>query len=321
MLIGFALSALFLWLALRQVDAPGLVRTFASMTLAPAFLSALALAGGMALRALRWRLVANLPRDRQHVFSRATYLGVLVNLLFPGRVGEVVRVLTLARLSGATLALPLASALIDRLIDVGVLIACASGLSLVLPLDPVLKEWLLYLFVGAAALAAGIVFFLKGAGLWTRGLARLTERWLQRWSLRPDVFLSELRHELHGLLRGALALEVAAVAAGILACDYLAVASLFLAFAIPLSPVAPLLVLVCLAAGSALPSAPGYVGVYQAAAVFALGLFSQPAESAIALATVLQLLALTVALLMNGRGALGLVRQARAAESVAGTAK
>lgn len=312
MLVGVAVSGLFLWLALRQVDPRALARTFATINLAPVLVSALALAAGLPLRALRWRLIAGMSHDRRSDFARATYLGVLVNLLLPGRIGEFVRVVTLARLSGSTLALPLASAVIDRLVDVAVLIACALGLYFALPLDRSLEEWLVYLLAGAAALAAGLLFFVKGSRLWGQGVTALTERWLQRWSLRPDIFLSELRHELHGLLRGVIAFEVAAVALGILCCDYLAVAALFPAFAIPLSPAAPLMVLVCLAAGSALPSAPGYVGIYQAAAVVALTLFAQPAESAVALATVLQLLTLAVALLMNGRGAFGLIRQARA---------
>lgn len=309
-LVSFALSGFFLWLAFRQVDLDGLARTFAAIQLTPVLLSAVALAGSMVLRAVRWRLIAGLPRDRHRLFARATYLGVLVNLLLPGRVGEFVRVVTLSRLAGSTLALPLASAVIDRLVDVLVLLVCAGGLYFALPLDRALDEWLVYLLAGSAVLAAGLLFFVKGARFWEERVATLTERWLTRWSLRPDVFLSELRHELHGLLRGWMTLEVVLVAAVILGCDYLAVGSLFLAFAIPLSPAAPLLVLVCLAAGSALPSAPGYVGIYQAAAVVALAFFAQPAESAIALATVLQLLSLTVALLMNGRGAIGLVRQA-----------
>lgn len=316
-LAGFSLSGLFLWLALRRVDMGELVRTFASIELAPVLLSAGALSGGMALRALRWRLIAGFPRSRHVLFSRATYLGLLVNVLFPGRVGEFVRVVTLARLSGSTLALPLASTMIDRLVDVIVLIACASGLYLILPLDRVLESWLGYLLAGTAGLAAGLVFFVKGAGLWERGISALTERWLKRWRMRPDVFLGELRQELHGLLRGMIGIEVAAVATAILASDYLAIAALFLAFAVPLSPAAPLLVLVFLAVGSALPSAPGYVGIYQAATIIAFAFFVQPAESAIALATVLQLLTLAIALLMNGRGAISLVRQARVAEPAA----
>ncbi len=312
-LAGFILSGLFLWLALRQVDLVGLARTFASVEPAPVFLSAVAVAGSIVLRAVRWRSIAGLPSSQHRLFARATYLGWLINLIFPGRVGDFARVVTLARLSGAPLVGPLASAVIDRLVDIVVLIGSAGALYLLLPVDQVLTGWLGYLLGATAVIGGGLAFFVKGARFWEGRLAEFTGRCLQRWSLRPDVFLSELRHEVHVIMCSWTRFGVVAIVAlAILCCDYLTIAALFLAFAIPLSPAGPLLVLVCLAAGSTLPSAPGYVGVYQAAAVVALAYFSQPAEKAVALATVLQLLTLGVALLMNGRGVIGLIRQTRA---------
>ncbi len=312
-LASFILSGLFLWLALRQVDAIGLAQTFAAIEFLPLLLSAAALVGSIVLRALRWRLIADQPHKQGSFFARATYLGWLVNLLLPGRVGDFVRVVTLARLSGSTFTGPLASAVIDRLVDIIVLILCAAALYLALPVDQELAGWLGYLLGASAAIGLGLAFFVKGARYWEGRVADFTARWLQRWSMRPDVFLSELRHEFYLIMSSWVRFGlVAAVALTILCCDYVIIAALFLAFAIPFTPLAPLLVQVCLAAGSTLPSAPGYLGVYQAAAVVALAFFSQPPEKAVALATVLQLLTLGVALLMNGRGAIGLIRQARA---------
>jgi len=69
---------------------------------------------------------------------------------------------------------------------------------------------------------------------------------------------------------------------------------------------------VCLAAGSALPSAPGYVGVYQVASVWALGVFAVSPATAVALVTVLQLSTLLVAIAMAGPGAREIFRHARA---------
>ncbi|NCC36201.1 MAG: flippase-like domain-containing protein, partial [Chloroflexia bacterium] len=277
---------------------------------------ALAMAASMVLRALRWRLIAGQPSSRHRHFARATYLGYLVNQLFPGRLGELVRIVTLARLSGSTFAGPLASAVLDRLVDIAMLIGYAGLLFLFLPLNPVLASWIGYLLTAGLVVMAVLAWFVASAHLWERPVAALTARWLHRWSLRPDVFLSELRQELHSILRDWTRFgSVAMVALTILCCDYLIMVALFIALAIPLTLLAPLLVLFFLAAGSALPSAPGYVGVYQAAAVAALAFFAQSAEKGVALATLLQLVTLTVAILMNGRGAWALVRQARASVS------
>ena len=51
-----------------------------------------------------------------------------------------------------------------------------------------------------------------------------------------------------------------------------------------------------LAASSALPSAPGYVGVYQLAAVWSLSSYNVPSYQAIAAAFVLQIVALAVSI-------------------------
>jgi len=312
-LAGFVLSGLFLWLALRQVDARELGRTFAAIALGPVLLSACAVAASMALRAVRWRLIAGLPPSHHRQFARATYLGLLVNQLFPGRLGELVRVVTLAKLSGSTFVAPLASAVLDRLIDIVVLIGYAMALYLMLPLDEVLTSWIGYLLSASAVVAVGLALFVKGAHLWEKSVSALTERWLQHWSLRPDVLLSELRHEFHAILSDWNRFgSVAALGLLILFCDYMIIASLFLSVDIPLSPLAPLLVLFCMAAGSALPSAPGYLGIYQAAAMVAFAFFSQPPEKAVALATIVQLLNLAIAFLLNGRGAITLIRRVRA---------
>ncbi|NCA71133.1 MAG: flippase-like domain-containing protein [Sphingobacteriia bacterium] len=313
LLIGLLVSLLLLWVSLRQVDLHDLGRTFASIQPLPVLLSAAAVAASMALRALRWRWIAGLPATQHRQVARATYLGLLVNQIVPGRLGELVRVVTLARLIGASIAGPLASAVLDRLVDIAVLIAYAGLLSLLLPLNSALATWIASLLAAGCAVMALLIWFVKRAHVWDRPVAWLTARWLQRWSLRPDRFLSQLRHELHAIMSDTSRFgPVALVALAILCCDYLIVATLFLALAIPLTPVAPLVVLFFLAAGSVLPSAPGYIGVYQAAAVFALALFSHSAEQGVALASIMQIITLAVAALMNGRGAWALVRRARA---------
>lgn len=96
---GLALSALFLWLALRKVDGKSMYDAFATINYIPVLLCAGALSLGIMLRAVRWRVIAGFPATEHHNFSRATNLGVLTNLLFPGRAGEFVRVITLDRKS------------------------------------------------------------------------------------------------------------------------------------------------------------------------------------------------------------------------------
>ncbi|MCX7114110.1 MAG: lysylphosphatidylglycerol synthase transmembrane domain-containing protein [Proteobacteria bacterium] len=306
---GFVLSAFFLWLALLQVDVASLGKAFAALNYIPVLLCAGALSLGIILRAVRWHVIAGFAKAEQHHFSRATNLGILANLIFPGRAGEFIRVITLAKLSRCSLPGPLASALIDRLIDVFVLLASASVLYWLFPISTLIDKWLTTFLVAGFTVTLLIVLYARSSGIGEALIVRLTKRWLRRWPLEPEVFLAELRGEFRRLLGRWLSIELLFLAALILLADYGAIAALFQAFALSLPVEAPLLLWVFLAAGSALPSAPGYVGVYQVAAVWALSLFTVPAPIAVAIATVLQITSLAVAIIMAGPGAFGIFKR------------
>lgn len=306
---GFVLSGFFLWLALRQVDGKSLGNAFATINYIPVLVCVAALSFGIMLRAVRWRVIADSPIAEQRNFSRATNLGVLTNLIFPGRAGEFVRVITLAKLSRSSLPGPLASALIDRLIDVFVLLASASILYWLFPISALLEKWLTVFLALGSAITLLVVLYARSSGIGEALIAKFAKRCLQRWPLKPEAFLAELRGEFHRLLGAWLSIKLCFLAALILCADYGAIAALLLAFHLSLPAEAPLLLWVFLAAGSALPSAPGYVGVYQVAAVWALSFFAVSAPTAVAIATVLQITTLAVALVMAGPGAFGVFKR------------
>lgn len=306
---GFALSGLFLWLALRDVDGKDMADAFASIKYVPLLFCGAALSIGIMLRAVRWRVIAGYPAADQGKFFRATNLGAVSNLIFPGRAGEFVRVITLAKLSRSSVAGPLASALIDRLVDVFVLVCCATFLYALFPIGAALGKWLTALFLAGFVATLLIVLYARSSGVGEVLIARMTKRWLQRWPLRPEVFLAELRGEFRRLLGSWLSIELAAVTAMILCADYAAMAALLSSFDLSLPAEAPLLLWVFLVAGSALPSAPGYVGIYQVAAIWALSLFAVAAHTAVAIATVLQITTLLVVLAMTGPEALGIYKR------------
>lgn len=306
---GFVLSAFFLWLALREVDGVSLVKVFAAINLLPIVFCAGALSVGIMLRAIRWRVIAGFPKKEQSNFSRATNLGVLANLILPSRAGEFVRVITLAKLSNSSLPGPLASALIDRLVDVFILAACASILYWTLPISTLVGKWLTVFLIVSSVIVILVVVYARSSGLGEAMISRLAKRWLQKWPLKPEVFLAELRSEFRRLVGSWLSIELLFLVGLILFADYGAITALLHAFDLNLTADAPLLLWVFLSAGSALPSAPGYVGVYQVASIWALSLYAVSAPTAVAIATVLQLTTLIVAITMAGPGAMGIFKR------------
>jgi hypothetical protein len=90
--------------------------------------------------------------------------------------------------------------------------------------------------------------------------------------------------------------SIVAVALLVWLADYLAVLAALWSIGLDLPHSAPLLIWVMISAGSAIPLAPAYVGIYQLAAVLALATYDIPAHEAIAVSLVLQVATLLVSL-------------------------
>jgi len=296
--LGLTVSAVFVWIAVRSIDVEALKRAFIGINYWAVAACGMAVAIGMVCRSIRWRVIANGSRSDHADFSRATNIGVLSNLIFPGRAGEVIRILTLIKITTYSLPKAIASAMIDRFVDVLVLVLSALLVYFYIPTAVVLERWL---FAIVAVLFAGIAAI--AIVLWRKDIFReLGRAWLRRllrrWALKPEVFLSEFFRELKMLAHGRLPINLLGVSVAIWCLDYLVVASVLIALNLALPFEAPLLLWVFLAAGSALPSAPGYVGVYQVAAIFALSIYGVEPSRAVATALVLQVTTLIAAILM-----------------------
>lgn len=312
--LGMAVSVLFVWLAARQVEGRDVVAAFAGANYLYVGLSALAIMAGLVLRAIRWRLIASAPLATQPSYIRAANIGALANMILPARAGEFIRIYTLARLTGSRLLNPVVSSVLDRLVDVGVLFAATLGLYLFLPRDANVDAWLHTIVIVSAAVLAVMVLVALLMGKGHAWLTLFTERWLANWRLRPDVFYAELRDETRHLLGGWFSLRLLGVVALIALLDCLVLAVLLVAFHLHLPIIATILLWVFLTVGSMLPSAPGYIGVYQTAAIWALSVFSVPASSAVAVAIVLQAATLVVTFAVTGPGFWRLLKSALAAQ-------
>ncbi|MCU1500258.1 MAG: hypothetical protein JWM47_4211 [Acidimicrobiales bacterium] len=306
---GLAVSAVLLWYALHGIDTHKLLQALREIDFVSVLVCGAMVALGILVRSVRWRLIAAQAPATHASFFRATQLGVLSNLVFPGRLGEVVRIVALKQSMRLTLPLPLASALIDRMVDVLVLGACALPLLAWFPVSAVLEGWLSIFAIVALIMLALLALLGSNWGWGDRLIAWIARRLSKRWPVEPELFFLQVRLELQTMSRQWLRWKLLVVSLLVLCLDCGVFVALLQAFhqTLPLS--APLVLWVFLSAGSALPSAPGYVGVYQVAAVWALSMFNVPPETAVALATVLQLVSLATALLLAGPGALRWLRR------------
>jgi uncharacterized protein (TIRG00374 family) len=271
--VGVPLSAVLLWLVVRDAELDEVWTALRGADAAPLVLAVAVLGGVYALQAARWRRIARTPQISVPRFAEWVVSGVAVNNVVPGRVGDLLRARWLqiaARIRGGA---ALSTVFVDRVFDV-----VALSVFLVAALPFVASAgWLRWIVAGAAVLLAGLAVVLVGARLYTRARAReRRERGLVRRIARDTV---EGLADPIGRRRGAglAALSIAAWATWALAA-WLVARSL----GIELSPLDVAFVTAVMNLGVAIPSSPGFVGTYQWLGVASLGLLGVQTEPALA---------------------------------------
>lgn len=153
--IGLPVSAIFLWLALRNADLGEAMAMIRASNLALVIPAAFVLMFGIWLRAVRWRiLLAPLGRTTLMQSFSALTIGYLANNALPARLGEIVRVVILHRDAGIPRSGSLGTIVVERLFDVLTLLlmlgvaAMASGWE---------EGWTGLLALAGAGAAGGLV--------------------------------------------------------------------------------------------------------------------------------------------------------------------
>ena len=285
---GLALSGLFAYLAVRKVrwtEVWDALQTSSYWWLVPALLLLIC---ANVVRADRWQsMFAPETRPAFGPTLEAMLVGQFFNNILPARAGEAARVIVLHRRAAASRAETTATVVLERAFDV---LALLVLLFIVLPWFPKVS-WLL----AAALLAIGLTVALT---LLVVMLARFGERPLllafRPLRLLPFVPTELIERAAAHLARGLTSIRrpgVAARATFWTLGSWLLIAAsnwtLMRGFDLGLSVAAGLLVAITTGLGMIIPSAPGAIGVYEAATLVALGAYGVPNSRAFSYALVL----------------------------------
>lgn len=324
-ILSIAVSAIALYYALRGVEWMRVWHTIAGARLA--YLSA---ACGITccsffLRGVRWRILLNAAArfDLATVFW-ANMAGYLGNSFLPARAGEIVRSLLISRRSSLSRAYVLTTALGERLMDVVALVLCGSVVLLEVSQKPAWMDKASATMMAVAALGALAVMILPHTGnLLTRTMYRvpMPEKLRVRLLALADQVLLGLRafHDWGRFTGFAVLTSI------VWSADAWTAVMVGKSLRVEISFPAALLLMTGLGLSSALPSTPGYVGVYQFAVITVLAPFGVGRAAALAYSLVLQATgyALVLALglpglyLLQGSGSLRkLSEQARTADNI-----
>ena len=271
--IAIVIAAVLLYFSLRGIDMAELGAKLSNAKPEPLGIALVLSCLTLWLRSLRWRVLLNtsevLPLGT--VFW-ANSLGYLGNNVLPARMGEFMRVEALKRRHEISRSYLLATALIERVMDAGVLVLLTSAALLTIPGLPAELHSASKAFSILSGLGILTLFLLPHAQKQVEQL--LTK--IPKLSGVASRFLDGLRC-LHswsrsfGFLLLTLIIWPIDSYIGVLVAD---------SIGLDLQFQTSMVVLAALGLSSAIPSTPGYVGVFQFVAVSVMrpfGIASSPA--------------------------------------------
>jgi hypothetical protein len=301
-IFSLALAGVLLYYSLRGIDWRTVWSVIEGANLLGITAALAIMSTALFLRSWRWRVLlsAELGISFAEVFW-ATAAGYLGNNFLPARAGEFVRTVMISRRTGLSKTFVLTTALCERVVDALALIIIASAVLLVLPENP---GW----FNDAAEplAIAGIVgvvvlsLFPLFEPSWERVLARLPIP--ERFRERAEHFLRQGVQGLRSFHDRRRLAKYLALTSVIWFLDGAIVVVGSNAIAVPIPLTVAFLLIAGLGLSSALPSTPGYVGIYQFAAVTILTPFGFTQEAAIAFILLFQAMSYVVFLFWGAIG-------------------
>lgn len=312
LLIGLSVSALALWLVIRWSGWQALQTSLKHVDWRFFGLSVVVYLLSMSARAFAWRAIL-LDRFSYLQIMGALNEGYLLNNLFPWRLGEIGRAILLGRKGVVSVLGVLSSIVVERTYDMLLtVILLASMLPIAAGLPGIGRQVL----IAAAAVVAAIIVLLTVVyrPAWVAWVLKRLPGDSSRWQALWEKFEEGLK-----VLRNGRTLAASSgwmVASWILAgIEYwlmlravLPEAELIWAF----------LMLAVTLLGVAVPSSPGYIGVFEAAGVLALSVFGVTRSDALAATLLLHGMVLVlasslgaVALALEGETLYGLFQQVR----------
>lgn len=281
--LGITLSVGLLWWALHDVSFEEVRAHLRATNMPLMVIAAIVATFTFPVRALRWRVILA-PVDAHlqlGLLWRATAIGMALNNVIPLRAGEVARAYVLARESRrVSFSLSFASLAVDRLFD-AVAVLLLFSIAIFDPAFPArmdgggpnVANWAgsfaLFAVAGFAVLYAIVFFPARLISIYEWSVRRVAPRFEARGRNMLLAFaagLSVLRRPVQFAL-------VTAWALGLWIINALAFWLAFQAVGFEVPFTAAFLVQGIIAIGIALPSAPGFFGLFEGAAILGLSLY------------------------------------------------
>jgi uncharacterized protein (TIRG00374 family) len=297
------MAVILLYLALRGLDWGVFFATLKGVNYAYIGLLLLWSSISYFLRAMRWRVLLNSQKNISPLpVFWANMVGYLGNNILPARAGELVRAAYVARREQIPVAFVLATGITERLVDLVALVVIGAVSVFWLEAFPKFVQEALRSF--AVVAVCGVVFILT-LPLFRGRVIRIMHVFPVLSQSVKDKLEELFTHFVEGIqviVQARRGIPFIVFTVFIWCMDGIGMIIIASALREQLTLLQSFLFIAALGLSSAIPSTPGYVGVYQFVAVIILIPFGFSRETALALILLVQFLNLIVVIFWGGLG-------------------
>ena len=269
-IITLVLAGFFLYLAVRRVNWEETLQTLKSANLAYLAAALGVFSVSCLARALRWRVLLSAEKKLPVlVVFWSMMAGYLGNAYLPARAGEVIRSVLVGQRGGISKSFALATALTERLADAVLLVSVSAAALLTITSLPAA-------FLRAIRVMAVVGFIGAAAIFIAPRMSGMIQQVVHRLPI-PESPRNKINGIVSSFLSGAGALQhptrlfqFLVFSAILWSLDTLVGLLTAWAFGLNPTPSQIFILLAALGIASAIPSTPGYVGVYQFVAITVL---------------------------------------------------
>ena len=276
-ILGVAISAALIAWLFWSVDREQLVAQLAKTHWGWLIVAAALAPAGLVARARRWRYLFP-PRNPPPALVPAMMIGYMVNNILPLRAGEFVRVYVVARRWGGHFWTAAATLIVERVLDSLCIVLMLGVLIFLIDVPRIIEVaaagMLVVDVVGVSVLVAMAIAPERCLAV----IGRLTLRW-PRFHTRAVSAADRFLHGLDGIRAPAHLLPLLMWTVVVWCLAALSAWTALKAADLHLPWLAGWVVLTFVGLGVSVPSAPGYVGVFQFAARLATDLFGVSAAA------------------------------------------
>ena len=275
LLVGLAISALFIGLTLSRIDVNKVAEAILAAAPLGLVVGLLLVCAEVWVRARRWQLLLNGIRPVPYRMALAyLYIGYFANGVLPARLGDIARAYVGGSVLGTGRLPTFGTIVIERVTDAGMMVLIVIGLGLLRPAASELSANALLVgglgLVGLVVLLVGLVLLRRGALARYRvvqlGLDMVERTAAGGAALRSPVKLAAFV----ALTLGAFSMAIAAFS------------SIAAAVGLHLSLIEAAIVMAALALSTAIPAAPASLGTYEFVGLTVLVQLGAPPDAALA---------------------------------------